>query len=76
MLQFNWYARRVALAGVYKATELYMIQDRSSENVETWKFLKRRLTEAIKIHDLLNQTDLIPHGAKDGIMSAFITVRE
>lgn len=73
-LQFSWYARRIALAGVYKASELYLIQDNSPEHKETWTFLNRRLTEAIQLHDMLLKSDLASQGAKDTVAAAFITV--
>jgi ubiquinone biosynthesis protein COQ9 len=45
-VDFNWYARRIGLATIYKATELYLLQD-SSQNFEaTWKFLERRIADA------------------------------
>lgn len=68
--------RRVALAGVYKATELYLIQDSSVENVETWKFLNRRLSEAIQVHDLLLQSEMAGKVAKDTVSAAFTTVND
>ena len=42
----SWYTKRVALAGVYVATELYMLNDRSADFQDTWDFLKRRLNDA------------------------------
>lgn len=73
-MKFDWYARRIALAGVYKATELYMLQDSSPEQMETWKFLHRRLSEAIAVQDILMKTEASSQIAKDGITSAFTTV--
>lgn len=59
---------------MYKATELYLIQDNSPNNTETWNFLNRRLTEAIQLHDFLTKSDLASQGAKDAATAAFITV--
>ncbi|KAI8093899.1 rpsU-divergently transcribed protein [Halteromyces radiatus] len=42
----NWYTKRVSLATIYSATELYMSQDISPEYVETYRFLDRRLNQA------------------------------
>ncbi|XP_013380311.1 ubiquinone biosynthesis protein COQ9, mitochondrial isoform X4 [Lingula anatina] len=42
---FNWYTKRLALAGVYKSTELCMIQDKSVDYTDTWDFLDRRLED-------------------------------
>ena len=41
----NWYSKRVLLAGVYVATEVFMLQDTSEDFAETWGFLDRRLAE-------------------------------
>lgn len=59
---------------MYKASELYLIQDKSPEHNETWKFLNRRLSEAIQLHDVLLKSDLASQGAKDTVAAAFITV--
>lgn len=41
--QFNWYTKRASLAGVYKSTEIYMLQDKSEDFQNTWEFLNRRM---------------------------------
>jgi ubiquinone biosynthesis protein COQ9 len=74
LFQFNWYARRLGVAGVYKATELYLIQDSSPEHEATWKFLNKRLAEAVQIHEILCKTDLGSIGPQDAVTSAFVTV--
>ncbi|KAI9503043.1 COQ9-domain-containing protein, partial [Coemansia spiralis] len=43
--RIDWYARRVALAGVYLSTELYMCEDKSPDFQVTWSFLDRRIDE-------------------------------
>ena len=45
---FNWYTKRGLLAGVYGATLLHWLEDRSPDHVETWGFLDRRLDEALR----------------------------
>lgn len=74
-VDFQWYGRRVALAGVFKASELYLLQDTSAEHKETWKFLNRRLTEAVQLQDILNKSEFMGQGAKDTISAAFTTAR-
>ncbi|XP_022912878.2 ubiquinone biosynthesis protein COQ9, mitochondrial [Onthophagus taurus] len=74
-VDFSWYARRVALAAIYKATELYLIQDKSQEHIETWKFLNNRLSEAIQIQNLLINSDGQTGRGSDTLMSAFVTAR-
>ncbi|KAF7282758.1 hypothetical protein GWI33_001909 [Rhynchophorus ferrugineus] len=74
-VDFNWYMRRLGVAGVYKATELYLIQDKSKDNVETWEFLKRRMEEAVQLHEIISKSDMASQGAKDVAKSAFVTAR-
>lgn len=42
---FNWYTKRMTLAGVYKTTEVFMVQDKSQDYEETWQFLDRRMED-------------------------------
>jgi ubiquinone biosynthesis protein COQ9 len=50
-LQLNWYTKRAALSAVYTSTELFMLSDNSPEFRETWKFLERRIDDAIKVNE-------------------------
>eukprot|EP01136_Pigoraptor_vietnamica_P006932 Opistho-1_new@40503 len=43
---FSWYTKRAALAAIYNATELVMVQDTSPEYQDTWRFLRSRLDDA------------------------------
>ncbi|XP_015589043.1 ubiquinone biosynthesis protein COQ9, mitochondrial isoform X4 [Cephus cinctus] len=81
-VDFNWYTRRVVLAGIYKSTELYMLQDNSEDHRQTWKFLERRIEDAAQLNRLLSATpDLIPppdqaiSRATEAASAAFITAR-
>jgi ubiquinone biosynthesis protein COQ9 len=40
---YNWYTKRILLAGVYTSTELFMTQDQSENYKATFEFLDRRL---------------------------------
>jgi ubiquinone biosynthesis protein COQ9 len=42
---WNFYSKRGLLAGVFSATVLYWLNDRSEDNAETWDFLDRRLRD-------------------------------
>ncbi|XP_005089814.1 ubiquinone biosynthesis protein COQ9, mitochondrial isoform X2 [Aplysia californica] len=44
-VDFNWYTKRLALAGVYKTSEVFMLQDKSEDQQETWAFMDRRLED-------------------------------
>jgi ubiquinone biosynthesis protein COQ9 len=52
---WNFYSKRAILAGVYGATLLYWLDDRSDGQEKTWDFLARRLDEAIKVPRALGQ---------------------
>lgn len=45
----NWYTKRALLAGVYTATELYMLTDYSPGYAETWDALDRRLRDVMAL---------------------------
>lgn len=49
IFQFNWYTKRASLAGVYKSTEIYMLQDNSEGHENTWEFLDRRLEDLVSL---------------------------
>lgn len=46
---FNFYTKRALLAGVYGATTLYWLDDRSPESADTLAFLDRRLRDVMAI---------------------------
>ncbi len=52
---WNFYSKRAILAGVYGATLLYWLDDRSEGQARTWDFLARRLDDAIAVPRALGQ---------------------
>lgn len=74
-VDFNWYTRRVGLASIYKATELYMLQDNSQDYEKTWKFLDRRVEEARKLHDFLIKSEHATVHIQNAVGSTFSTAR-
>lgn len=42
----SWYAKRGAVAAIYLATEVFMLQDKSPNFEDTWEFLSRRMQDA------------------------------
>jgi len=46
---FNWYTKRGLLAGVYSATVLYWLNDKSEGHADTWAFLDRRLRDVMRL---------------------------
>jgi ubiquinone biosynthesis protein COQ9 len=46
---YNWYTKRVLLAGVYSSTLLYWLKDESEGSVDTKEFLNRRIDNVMEI---------------------------
>ena len=46
---WNFYSKRALLAGVYGATLLRFLEDRSEGCAETWAFLDRRIADTMRI---------------------------
>jgi ubiquinone biosynthesis protein COQ9 len=59
-VDFNFYTKRATLAGVYSATLLYWLNDRSEGNAATWDFLDRRLEDLMRIEKLKSQVRAWP----------------
>ncbi|MBV8167306.1 MAG: COQ9 family protein [Alphaproteobacteria bacterium] len=49
---YSFYTKRALLGGVYAATVLYWVDDRSEGSLETWGFLERRLNNVMSIPKL------------------------
>ncbi|MEE8534932.1 MAG: COQ9 family protein [Kiloniellales bacterium] len=45
---YNFYSKRLLLAGVYVSTLLFWLDNRSEGCAETWAFLERRISEVLK----------------------------
>lgn len=52
-VDINWYTRRMIVATIYKATELYMLQDTSEDHKDTWLFLERRIKDTLQVQTML-----------------------
>ena len=46
---FNFYTKRLTLAGVYSSTLLYWLDDASDDSVATWAFLDRRIAGVMRV---------------------------
>lgn len=46
---YNYYTKRLLLAGVLTSTTLFWLNDRSEDQAETWAFLERRIDEVLKL---------------------------
>jgi ubiquinone biosynthesis protein COQ9 len=52
---WNWYSKRLLLAGVLSATTLYWLEDKSEGHQRTWAFLDRQLESVVKLGGKLGQ---------------------
>lgn len=74
-LQFSWYSRRVGLAAILKMTEIYMLQDSSVDHSSTWKFLEKRIEEAMVLQDMLIPSADSTSHVQQALGNAFTTAR-
>jgi ubiquinone biosynthesis protein COQ9 len=59
-VDFNFYTKRATLAGVYSATLLYWLNDRTEGGQGTWDFLDRRLDDVMRIEKIKSQVRAWP----------------
>ncbi len=62
----NWYTKRALLAGVYTATELYMLTDGSPGFADTWESLQRRVDDVVAVGKNMRQIS----GQLEGLLQA------
>ncbi|KAL0099749.1 hypothetical protein PUN28_019866 [Cardiocondyla obscurior] len=77
-VDINWYTRRMILATIYKATELYMLQDTSDDHRDTWLFLERRIKDTLQIQMILSSSkkpDEALSRVSETATAVFITAR-
>lgn len=65
----TWYTRRSLLLGVYAATELYFLTDRSEGFQDTWDFLDRRLDEVSQLGRSAGDVASVAQAAGSGVLS-------
>jgi ubiquinone biosynthesis protein COQ9 len=56
---FNFYTKRALLAGVYSATVLYWLNDKSALSADSWSFLDRRIDEVMQVPKLLGKVSAV-----------------
>ena len=52
---YNFYTKRLLLAGVYASTLLFWLNDTSEGRAETWAFLDRRIAEVTRLGGTLGR---------------------
>nr|XP_034831686.1 uncharacterized protein LOC117988626 isoform X2 [Maniola hyperantus] len=72
-VDFNWYIRRVGLAGIYKASELFYLTDSSQNSNATRSFVKSRIRDAELIQIALNMNPVTV--APQTLTAAFVTAK-
>ncbi|XP_067651423.1 ubiquinone biosynthesis protein COQ9, mitochondrial-like isoform X2 [Haliotis asinina] len=72
---FNWYTKRASLAAVYKATEIFMIQDRSEDYTDTWAFLDRRLNNVAAFGKTVKNMEQFTSVMSEGLLGMYIVGR-
>ncbi|XP_069112250.1 ubiquinone biosynthesis protein COQ9, mitochondrial-like isoform X2 [Argopecten irradians] len=68
---FNWYTKRVSLAGVYKSTEVYMIQDKSANLQDTWQFLDNRIDNLVTAGECVRSAKSVTGMTAEGLTGIF-----
>jgi ubiquinone biosynthesis protein COQ9 len=62
---WNFYTKRALLAGVYGATLLYWLEDKSEGSADSWAFLDRRIADALRVPQLVGRAgrlgDFLPN---------------
>ncbi|XP_026316735.1 uncharacterized protein LOC113227874 isoform X2 [Hyposmocoma kahamanoa] len=75
-VDFNWYVRRVGVAGIYKASELFYLTDNSQNCNATKKFVQSRIKDAQLIQSALNLNPVNAASAvPQTLTAAFVTAK-
>ncbi|XP_076470066.1 ubiquinone biosynthesis protein COQ9, mitochondrial-like isoform X2 [Babylonia areolata] len=74
-VDFDWYTKRASLAGVYKATEIYLLQDRSEDNANTWAFMDRRLQDVQTVGKAARSASQMGSAMSEGVWGMCIMGR-
>lgn len=71
----NWYTKRALLAGVYTATELYMLSDGSPEFADTWAYLGRMIDDVVAAGKQLGRAGGQLEGGWQAVMEVLKNMR-
>lgn len=67
---YNFYTKRMLLAGVQTSTLLYWLEDRSEDNADAWAFLDRRIADVMRIGKGIGQIRALGGGQGGGAAQA------
>jgi len=62
---YNFYTKRALLAGVYGATVLYWLNDKSARAAETWAFLDRRIADVMRVPKAIGRLEKLAEKLPD-----------
>jgi len=62
---YNFYTKRALLAGVYGATVLYWLSDKSAGAAETWAFLDRRIADVMRVPKAIGRLEKLAERLPD-----------
>lgn len=74
-LSLTWYSKRLSLAAVYRMCELSLVQDKSSEYIDTFDFLHRRVENIMNVSKCIDNTADSTKHLPDFSVGALITAR-
>ncbi|MFT3689024.1 COQ9 family protein [Paenirhodobacter sp.] len=57
---YNWYSKRLTLAGVISGTVLYWMGDESEGRADSWQFLDRRIGEVMQFEKIKGKVTGLP----------------
>ena len=63
------------MSKIYVATELFMLQDKSSEQEATWEFLDRRIDNVMTVGKMVNSNRNLSDALQTGMKSIFTILR-
>lgn len=62
---FNYYSKRMLLAGVFSATVLYWLNDESEDRTATWAFLDRRIGDVMSFETVKGRLSRLGDAGSD-----------
>lgn len=66
---FDWYAKRTVLGGIYSTTEVYMLTDKTPDFRDTWAFLNARVRDAFDLKKTLQEGSYLAEAVSAGLGS-------
>ncbi|XP_066288545.1 ubiquinone biosynthesis protein COQ9, mitochondrial-like [Branchiostoma lanceolatum] len=72
---FNWYTKRVTLAGVYTSAQLVLVRDQSPDFQDTWQFIDSRLDNLEQFGKAVRGVAPTVESLAQGLSGAYLTIR-